>query len=129
MALACSGIDDDIGIDAVVVAFAAAAANEENDRAGEGTISGLIARTRIVPAMPTMVERVKPGLERSMRYQRTGLTRARVRESCRVDCQGRRRYRNTMRSNPFNSMEVFGVRYSSGWITSKWNSQSRKQCQ
>ena len=80
MALACSGIDDGIGTDAVAFAAAAAAA-DENDRAGEGTISGLMARTRIVPAMPTMVERVKPGLERSMRYQRTGLTRARVRES------------------------------------------------
>ena len=41
-----------------------------------------------VPARPTMVERMKPGLERSIMYQRTGLTRASVNETWRVDCQG-----------------------------------------
>ena len=34
------------------------------------------------------MERRKPGLERSTRYHRTGLTRARVRDIWEVDCQG-----------------------------------------
>lgn len=41
--------------------------------------------------MPTTlmdVERRKPGLERSTRYQRTGLTSSRVRETCRVEAHG-----------------------------------------
>jgi hypothetical protein len=39
----------------------------------------------------TMREKERPGFERSRMYQRAGLTRARVRVSWRVDCQGRRR--------------------------------------
>src|SRR5438034_1216254 len=56
--------------------------------AGEGTTSGLIPSNANIPASPTNVERMKPGLERSMRYQSTGLTRARVSDTWRVDCQG-----------------------------------------
>jgi hypothetical protein len=58
--------------------------------AGDGIASELEARSRAVPVAPTAVERMKPGLDRSMRYQRTGLTSARVREACRVEVQGRR---------------------------------------
>jgi hypothetical protein len=51
-------------------------------------ISLLEARRRAVPVAPTAVERMKPGLERSIMYQRTGFTRARVREAWRVEVQG-----------------------------------------
>jgi hypothetical protein len=40
------------------------------------------------PKTENRVERRKPVLERSMRYQRKGLTRARVRESWRVEAHG-----------------------------------------
>lgn len=56
--------------------------------AGGGTISGLIPNNTAVPAMPTTVERTNPGLDRSMRYQSTGLASASVRETWSVDCQG-----------------------------------------
>ena len=48
---------------------------------GEGIMSGLEARSKAVPIAPTEAERRKPVLERSIMYQRTGLTRARVREA------------------------------------------------
>jgi hypothetical protein len=51
-------------------------------------MSGFEARRRAAPVIPTPVERMKPGLERSIRYQRAGLTRARVRDAWRVDAQG-----------------------------------------
>ncbi len=53
----------------------------EVEDAGEGIMSGLEASRRAVPVAPTALERRKPGVERSTRYQRTGLTRARVREA------------------------------------------------
>lgn len=62
--------------------------------AGEGTISGLTADKTAVPAIPTIAESTKPGLERSTRYHSTGLTSARVRETCKVDCQGSLRYKS-----------------------------------
>ena len=62
--------------------------------AGEGIMSGFEARRRAVPVRPTPVERMKPGLERSTRYQRTGLTRASVRDACSVEAQGSLRYKN-----------------------------------
>jgi hypothetical protein len=51
-------------------------------------MSGVVARRSAVPVAPTAVERMKPGLERSIRYQRTGFTRASVRDAWRVDAQG-----------------------------------------
>jgi len=51
------------------------------DEAGLGIMSGFETRRRAVPVAPTAEERMKPGLERSIMYQRTGLTRARVREA------------------------------------------------
>lgn len=54
---------------------------------GAGTISGLSPRMVPIPASPTTVDRIKPGLERSTRYHSTGLTRARVSDACAVDCQ------------------------------------------
>lgn len=42
---------------------------------------GLMPRRRAVPAMPTIVERMKPVLERSTRYQSAGLAMARVKET------------------------------------------------
>lgn len=56
--------------------------------AGEGIISGLILSTANIPVNPTMVDRAKPGFERSTRYHRTGLARESVRETWSVDCQG-----------------------------------------
>ena len=60
--------------------------------AGGGTISGLTPSITAVPARPTMVERRKPGFERSIRYHSTGLASASVRETWSVDCQGSFRY-------------------------------------
>jgi hypothetical protein len=51
------------------------------DIAGEGIISGFKLRSTVVPSTPTAADRRKPGLERSTRYQRTGFTRASVREA------------------------------------------------
>jgi hypothetical protein len=48
---------------------------------GGGTHSGLMERRTKVPATPTRADRRKPGLERSMRYHRAGLTRASVSET------------------------------------------------
>ena len=60
--------------------------------AGGGTISGLTPSSTAVPAIPTRAERMNPGLDRSMRYHSTGLTRAKVKETCKVDCHGSFRY-------------------------------------
>ena len=49
--------------------------------AGDGTMPGFTRSRIAVPVNPTMVERRKPGLERSMRYHSTGLTSASVRET------------------------------------------------
>ena len=59
-----------------------------DEAAGDGTISGLTPKAMAVPARPTSMERRKPGFERSTRYQSTGFTRAKVRDTCVVDCQG-----------------------------------------
>ena len=58
------------------------------DIAGAGTMSGLMPSKTIVPATPTVAERKKPVFDLSIRYHRTGLARANVKETCRVDCQG-----------------------------------------
>ena len=59
---------------------------------GEGKTSGLDRKMNDVRTDVTMSEQERPGLERSSMYQRAGLTKARVNVSCRVDCQGNRRY-------------------------------------
>ena len=51
-------------------------------------MSGFTPSRTAVPVRPTMVDRMKPGLERSIMYQRSGLTRASVSEPWRVDCHG-----------------------------------------
>lgn len=56
--------------------------------AGDGTILGLISNNMKVPKIPTIADKMKPAFDRSIRYQSTGLTSARVRETCIVDCQG-----------------------------------------
>lgn len=48
---------------------------------GDGTISGLILRSANMPVNPTIVEKTKPGLVRSRRYQRNGLVSESVRET------------------------------------------------
>lgn len=58
---------------------------------GDGRTSGLERKMKEVRIEVTINEQESPGLERSRMYQRAGLTRARVRVSWRVDCQGRRR--------------------------------------
>jgi len=49
--------------------------------AGDGIMSGFEARRRAVPVAPTAVDKRKPGVERSIRNQRTGFTRASVRDA------------------------------------------------
>lgn len=56
-----------------------------------GMSSGFKPRTTLIPVKPTVVESRKPVEVRSIRYHRTGFARARVREACVVDSQGRRR--------------------------------------
>ena len=60
----------------------------EDAIAGEGTMSGLIPRRVIVPRMPTLADKTNPVLERSIKYQSTGLAKASVRDTCNVDCHG-----------------------------------------
>jgi hypothetical protein len=65
---------------------------KRENAAGEGIASGFETRRSAAPVVPTAVLRMKPGIERSMRYHRTGLTRASVREACIVEAQGSLRY-------------------------------------
>ena len=58
---------------------------------GDGRTSGFERNMKDVRMEVTMRERDSPGLLRSSIYHRAGLTRARVRVSWSVDCQGRRR--------------------------------------
>lgn len=60
-------------------------------RDGEGRTSGFERKMKDVRMDVTVSETERPGFERSSMYQRAGLTRASVRVSWRVDCQGRRR--------------------------------------
>lgn len=55
---------------------------------GAGIQSGFTASSRAVPKRPMDVERSRPAVVRSRRYQRKGFVRARVRESWRVVSQG-----------------------------------------
>jgi hypothetical protein len=64
---------------------------EEKDDVGAGMRPGLMASKAAVPRNPIAVLRVRPAVVRSRRYQRMGLARASVRDSCRVVSQGRRR--------------------------------------
>jgi hypothetical protein len=57
-------------------------------------------KTRDVSREVTAREKDRPGFERSRMYHSAGLTRARVRVSWRVDCQGRRRCRVLVRCYP-----------------------------
>ena len=77
----------------------AALEEEEGSACCAETISGLISSRAIMPVMPIRLDRTKPDLDRSMRYHRKGLTRARVRETWRVDCQGVFRWRRKMVSD------------------------------
>lgn len=56
-----------------------------------GTKSGRSPRMMPIPVKATVVDITKPVLVRSIRYHRTGLTRARVADACVMDCQGSRR--------------------------------------
>jgi len=60
-------------------------------RDGEGSTFGFERKINDVTMEVTVSETERPGFERSRMYQRAGLTRARVRVSWSVDCQGRRR--------------------------------------
>ena len=64
-------------------------------------MSGFDANNNAVPVAPTDTERMKPGFERSIMYQRTGFTNARVREACMVEAQGSFLCRRTEVSNVF----------------------------
>lgn len=55
---------------------------------GIGTNWGLNRRDRRVPPMLMVEESARPGLDRSMRYQRIGSATANVMETCSVDCHG-----------------------------------------
>jgi hypothetical protein len=67
--------------------------------AGDGIMSGLEARRSAVPVAPTALERIKPGFDRSIMYQRTGFTSARVREAWSVEVHGSRLYRSEVSIN------------------------------
>jgi hypothetical protein len=69
---------------------------EERDvlAVGLGIISGLEASRIVVPIAPTAAERIKPGTERSIRYQRAGLTMKRVRDAWRLEVQGSFRWKD-----------------------------------
>jgi len=58
---------------------------------GDGRTSGSERKMKEVIMDVTIRETERPGLLRSKMYHRAGLTRASVRVSWRVDCQGRRR--------------------------------------
>ena len=60
----------------------------EDWEAGEGIISGFDNNKTAEPVNPTNVEKMNPGLERSMMYQRAGLTSAKVSDACKVEVQG-----------------------------------------
>jgi hypothetical protein len=60
-------------------------------REGDGKTSAFERKMKGVTMEVTRREQESPGLERSSMYQSAGLTRASVRVSWRVDCQGRRR--------------------------------------
>ena len=55
---------------------------------GVGIMSGLMPSSTAEPVSPTAADSRKPGLERSMRYHRNGLTSASVSETWSVDAQG-----------------------------------------
>jgi len=57
------------------------AASGCGETAGRGTSSGFVQSTTKVPDIPTAVERAKPAFERSIKYHKKGLARARVRET------------------------------------------------
>lgn len=48
---------------------------------GEKIMSGFISSRAIMPVSPMAVERTKPDLERSIRYQRNGFTSASVKQT------------------------------------------------
>lgn len=58
--------------------------------AGDGTMFGLISNNAKVPTIPITAEKMNPDLDLSIKYHSTGFTRARVKETCNVDCQGNR---------------------------------------
>lgn len=55
-------------------------------------MAGFTPRRTTEPASPTAAERRKPALDRSMSHQSSGLTRAKVTETCKVEDQGSLRY-------------------------------------
>ena len=59
---------------------------------GVGIMAGFTPRRTTEPASPTAAERRKPALDRSMSHQSSGLTRAKVTETCKVEDQGSLRY-------------------------------------
>jgi hypothetical protein len=61
-------------------------------RAGEGRTSGFERKMKEVRMDVVTSEKYTPFRDRSSMYHNAGFTRARVRVSWRVDCQGRRRW-------------------------------------
>lgn len=59
---------------------------------GVGSISGWKPSNNADPAIPTDPAMSRPGADRSIRNQRTGFTRARVRDTCKVESHGSLRY-------------------------------------
>lgn len=62
------------------------------EAAGLGIRSEFEARRSALPVTPTVAENASPALERSIRYHRTGLTRARVNDACISEAQGSLRF-------------------------------------
>lgn len=89
---------------------------------GDGKTSGFERKMKDVRIEVTMSEQERPGLERSRMYHRAGLTRARVRVSWRVDCQGRRRWSEML-------VRLVDCYFDVGWsLDLRWRKRSpRKQ--
>jgi hypothetical protein len=68
---------------------------------GDGNAVGFERNMTEVRIEVTISENDRPGLLRSRMYHRAGLTRARVRVSWRVDCQGRRRCARSVQTGGF----------------------------
>lgn len=75
---------------------------------GEGRTPGFERKMKEVKMDVTAREKDRPGLLRSSMYHRAGLTRARVRVSWRVDCQGRRRCHMYVSSKVLHKYAWFG---------------------
>ena len=70
-------------------------------------MSGLDSSSNADPKDPTKTESTKPGLDRSIIYQRTGFTRANVSEACKFEVQGSFLYVGLVSVNIYKSQNSY----------------------